>query len=129
MKRKLITDTQARFIAWVLTLQTLSVMAIFATIVNSWGASESARMQNRYVPSSSDKLLEGAFNALVSPYVLAKIGFPSDRVFAPLIFALNVALTGLLLLIMCVLFNVWNSRNREDKFASEEEISASARNS
>lgn len=78
-------------------------------------------MQDRYVPSLSDKLLEGAFDVLVSPYVLAKMGLPSNWVFSLsknllLSFSLNVALTGLFLFVTCMSFNAWKSRSRKGNF-------------
>ena len=133
MKVKFITEKQALFVAWSLGIQNLMIIPVFIAMMYSAVQSESARMQDQYIPSLSDRLLEGTFEILVSPHLLAQKTFRaiwmssfSHNVFA--IFVFNAILTALLLFVSCVLFNVWKYRKRGDKFASENEISAPARN-
>ena len=132
MKRKFITEKQLLFIAYFLGIQNLAIVPIFVFTMYLGAISESARMQDMYVPSMGEKILQGAFILLVSPCALALMAMPSNWKFFfagkfILMFALNVALTASFLFVACVLFNAWKSRNRGNKFASESEISVSAR--
>ena len=122
MKGKFITEKQALFIAWFLGVQNAAIVPIFVFTLYLTVTSESARMQDKYVPSIGGKLLEGAFILLAAPCALALMVMPSSWKFFfagnfILMFVLNVALTWLLLFTMCVLFNSWKSRNRTSESA------------
>ncbi len=106
MKKK-----QIEWIGKILIGQFAIAFPVFMFLVGAASNSEHARWNGEYEATTLEKLLEAIEIFLMAPaFGLNKI-FPSLLpANLPVIFALNAVLTGLILIVVCLLFNQWQTR-------------------